>query len=247
MPVTQNAPAPYAPVSVILSLLDRHRQKGLPTPVTTDVLTRAGVTDSLNSRTLQALQALDLIDADGRPTSVLEGLRLAPEAEYKARMGQWLSSAYADALKFIDPSTATEMQVRDAFRGYTPVGQQDRMVTLFLGLFEAAGIAPERKKKAAPRNQNGSAPRPIRQMKSAAPASAKTAQQPHRQDHRITSLPPAIAGLLASLPQDGATWTKHDRDKFVHTFEAVLDFCYPVTTGTRQKVQFLEEDNENNT
>lgn len=245
MPVTQNAPAPYAPVSVILSLLDRHRQKGLPTPVTTEVLTRAGVTDSLNSRTLQALQTLDLIDADGRPTSVLEGLRLAPEADYKARMGQWLSSAYADALKFIDPSTATETQVRDAFRSYTPVGQQDRMVTLFLGLFEAAGIAPERKKKAAPRIQNGSMPRPIRQMKS--DAATVPPVQTHRRDHSVSGLPPAISGLLTSLPQPGETWAKTERDRFMHTFGAVLDFCYPVTTGARQKVQQPEEENADDT
>lgn len=249
MPVTQDKPAPYAPTSVILNLLVRHRDRGLPTPVTPDVLARAGVTDSLNARTLQALQVLDLIDEEGRPTPVLEGLRLAPEAEYKARMGEWLTSAYADALKFIDPATATETQIHDAFRSYRPPGMRDRMVTLFLGLFEAAGIAPERKRKSSPKPINGSAARTVKPTSATPPPKqpGQTSQQLHRQDHRITGLPPPIAGLLASLPQDGGTWTKHDRDKFVHTFEAVLDFCYPVTTGARQKVQFLEGDNENNT
>ncbi len=252
MPVTQDKPAPYAPTSVILNLLVRHRDRGLPTPVTPEVLTRAGVTDSLNARTLQALQVLDLIDEDGRPTPVLEGLRLAPEAEYKARMGEWLTSAYADALMFIDPATATETEIHDAFRSYRPPGMRDRMVTLFLGLFEAAGIAPERKRKASQRPVNGAAARTTRPARAATPPQpppprGHIAQHPQRQDRHATGLPHAIAGLLSSLPQDGGTWTKHDRDRFVHTFEAVLDFCYPVTTGSRQNVQFLEGDNENNT
>jgi Family of unknown function (DUF5343) len=110
---------------------------------------------------------------------VFEGLRLVPEAEYKARMGEWLTAAYADALKFVDPATATETQVRDAFRGYKPVGQQDRMVSLFLGLFEAAGIAPERKKKKpSPKPQNGPAARATRQTST--PPSTATCPTPAR-------------------------------------------------------------------
>jgi hypothetical protein len=35
-----------------------------------------------------------------------------------------------------------------------------------------------------------------------------------------------LDGLLQSLPVDG--WTTSDRDKFLVTFRAVLDFCIPV-------------------
>lgn len=250
VPVTQDNPAPYAPTSVILSLLERHRQKGLPTPVTADVLSRAGVTESLNSRTLQALQVLDLIDQDGRPTPILEGLRLAPETEYKARMGEWLKGAYADALKFIDPEVATETQVHDAFRSYKPPGMRDRMVTLFLGLFEAAGIAPERKKRASLKAANRSVPRVARQQRSVSPSpvpqsvSQPNPASPPRYDHRVTGLHPAIAGLLSSLPPDGETWDRHERDRFLHTFEAVIDFCYPVMPGKVQKTVTQQKDED---
>jgi hypothetical protein len=210
------------------------------------VLTRAGVTDSLNSRTLQALQALDLIDDDGRPTHVFEGLRVAPEAEYKSRMGDWLHAAYADALKFVDPATATETQIHDAFRSYRPPGMRDRMVTLFLGLFEAAGIAPEKKRRSSPKPANGSSVRPAKPSRAPIqPSPPPPSPQDHvgrRHDPRMTGLPPAIAGLLASLPQDGQSWTKPERDRFVHTFQAVLDFCYPVTTGKMQSMSTLEEE-----
>lgn len=237
MPVTQEKPAPYAPTSVILALLDRHRQRGLPTPITPEVLSRAGVTDSLNSRTLQALQVLDLIDEDGKPTPVFEGLRLAPEAQYKERMAQWLTEAYADALSFVDPATATDTEIRDAFRGYKPTGMQDRMVTLFIGLCEAAGLSPERKRRAsAPSNgQRKVAPanvnRKIREIiqPKTDPERAVPAPQHHARGHQTLGLPPALSGLMASLPPEGSTWTKVDRDRFVDTFKAVLDFCYPVT------------------
>ena len=144
MPVTADRPAPYAPPTAVLDLITRHRNKGLPSPINAEVLQRAGVSDSLIPRTLQALQTLDLINEDGSPSEVLEGLRRAPEAEYQQRLVDWLNGAYADALAFVDPSVDGDVKVRDAFRHYRPVGQQSRMVTLFTGLFSAAGVAPEK-------------------------------------------------------------------------------------------------------
>ncbi len=236
MAVTADRSAPYAPAGVILDLVRRYREKGLPVPITAETLTRAGVTDSLNSRTLQALEVLDLMDAEGRPTPVFEGIRLAPESEYGARLGDWLRSAYADVLNFVDPATASDIEVRDAFRSYKPHGQQDRMVSLFLGLCEAAGLAPERKRRSqtprTPSNNGAKAPRPPRAE--AHPSAAAPQPQPnavhgtaHR--HSVSGLHPALSGLLSGLPQSGETWTKSERDRFVHAFETVLDFCFPVS------------------
>lgn len=145
MPVTSDKPAPYAPSSSIVDLIERYRNRGLPSPVTADVLLRAGIPQSLVSRTLYALQVLDLIDEQGAPTKTFEGIRLAPEAEYKQRLSEWLQSAYADVLKFVDPAVDDEIKVRDAFRSYQPVGQQSRMISLFLGLLGAAGMSVEKR------------------------------------------------------------------------------------------------------
>ncbi|HYC98768.1 DUF5343 domain-containing protein [Brevundimonas sp.] len=144
MPVTPDRAGPYAPAKVIIDLIERYRSKGLPTPVNGEVLGRAGVPDSLIARTLQALTVLDLIDPEGRPTPALDEMQKASEADYRTRMGEWLAAAYADALQFVDPASASETEVRDAFRQYKPVGQQRRMVILFMGLFRHAGIAPGR-------------------------------------------------------------------------------------------------------
>lgn len=147
MPVTSETSAPYAPASAVLDIVARHRTKGLPSPINGEVLSRAGVSRSLIPRTLYALQVLDLIDNQGNPTDTLESLRLAPEAEYKQRLTQWLTRAYADVLQFIDPEIADEVAIRDAFRSYNPVAQQPRMVTLFIGLFAAAGVRPDKFQK----------------------------------------------------------------------------------------------------
>jgi hypothetical protein len=151
MPVTSESPAPYAPVSPVLEIVDRYRNRGLPTPISAEVLSRAGVSDSLISRTLQTLKVLDLIEEDGTPTSTFEDLRKAPEGEYQTRLQEWLNHAYADVLRFVDPATADETSLRDAFRSYKPVAQQPRMLTLFTGLYAAAGIVSDRAK--APRKR----------------------------------------------------------------------------------------------
>ncbi|HEY5409401.1 MAG TPA: DUF5343 domain-containing protein [Caulobacteraceae bacterium] len=240
MPVTQDRPAPYAPTSAILGIVGRHRDKGLPTPISGDVLARAGILPSLIPRTLSALQGLDLIDADGKPTDVLEGLRLAPEAEYSSRLAEWLKGAYADALQWLDPTTGDETAVRAAFRNYTPHGQQGRMVTLFMGLFKAAGVTPDKASGgAAPREKVDRAATPKLRAQTKAKQNGAAAAKVVKLDGVF---PPALAGLLASLPTRGQAWTQAQRDTFVTTFGVVLDFCFPPGVVASPKVQAEREN-----
>lgn len=233
MAVTIDQPAPYAPASAVLDLIERHRNKGLPPIVDTDVLLRAGISDSLVPRTLQALKVLDLITDDGRPSEVFEGIRLAPSAEYQTRLAEWLNAAYADALTFIDPATDDEVAIRDAFRKYIPTGQQGRMVTLFMGLFTAAGVMPVRERKPVPRKAGRlEMARTItptsRARKGSAPPQPRYAGGDGGTQVHIAGLPPALTGLLQSLPQTGQGWPQERRDAFIATFGSVLDFCFPI-------------------
>jgi hypothetical protein len=241
MPVTADKPAPYTAASAVLEVIDRHRSKGMPQPVNADTLARSGISESLIPRTLQALQTLDLIDEGGNVTQVLEGLRLAPEGEYQKRLAEWLNAAYADVLQYIDPATATETEVRDAFRLYQPVGQQSRMVTLFIMLYAAAGIGSGKQKA----TKTGGAPTAVRipgaTIRRKSPAKTETKKHAaHEQPN--TGLPPALDGLLKSLPQNGESWTKNERDKFYTTFGAVLDFCIPIGERKITATENLEED-----
>jgi hypothetical protein len=222
MAVTADKPAPYAPSSAVLEIIERYRNRGLVFPVTHDVLARAGVSSSLIPRTMQALQTLDLFKDNGNPTETLEGIRLAPEAEYKKRLEDWIKGAYADVFAFVDPAVDDETRIRDAFRNYSPIAQQPRMVTLFKGLCTAAGIMSE--KARTPRVSTASRPKTY----AAPPRSNGTriVNQKNTISKPTTGLPPALAGLLESLPSDG--WTLGERDKFVTTFKAVLDYVIPV-------------------
>lgn len=246
MPVTADRPGPYAPASAIGEVLDRNRKTGIPNPITGEVLERAGVSPSLVPRTMQALQTLDLITENGTHTDVLVGLRRAPEGEYNQRLTDWLNGAYADALQFVDPATADEVSVRDAFRNYNPFGQQPRMVSLFLGLYEKAGVIT---KKAAAVRAPTATPRKATPARTVvrAPAARKSKDDEVAQIntppvHRVGNLPSALSGLLADLPKLAEGWTKADRDRFVLTFEAVLDFCFPVNSTPKRDNKSVEED-----
>lgn len=222
-------PGPYGPPSGVISTVDAFRNRGLATPITTDVLMRIGITDALAPRVLQSLKLLDLVAEDGNPTDQLQVLRRATSEEYQERFAEIIRNAYAPIFAFVDPATATPERVRDAFRPYEPVGQQGRMVTLFLGLLEHAGLI-----EAAPRRQAAAQPRPgarrpsISRPTTSPRGSGGSPKESKASQGSSAELHPAIAGLLAALPSNGASWTSEQRQRFLTTFTAVLDFSVPV-------------------
>lgn len=221
MAVRTETPGPYAPPTTTLQVIEKYRNHGLQTPFDQEVLLRAGVTESLTNRTLQTLTTLDLIDSEGEPTETLRGIAEAPEAEYQARLADAIRAAYDEVFQYVDPATATETQIRDAFRVYNPRGQQGRMVTLFVGLCQAAGIISE-----AP-------PRPAKKSQGRSTSTKKTSSSKKRESsdtnpakkHRI---PPALSALLESLPAEGETWTTAKREDFVNAFGVLLDLFYAI-------------------
>lgn len=169
MAVTQDKSGPYAPATAVVGIVERYRDRGLPAPITADVLAKAGVSESLVPRTLQTLQTLDLIDETGAATPTFELIRKAPEEEYQATLEQWLNGAYAEILAYVDPATADETALHNVFRHYNPPGQRARMVTLFTGLYRAAGIGAEKVAGGAPKKKAAAVKKP-RADKPATPA-----------------------------------------------------------------------------
>src|SRR5436309_11953053 len=100
MPLVPNGPGPYAPPSAVIDLITSYRERGLRTPFTLEVLTRAGISESLAPRTLQALRLLDLLDGEGNPTQPFEQAVRAPEEQFREAIRDLLLAAYSDVFSF---------------------------------------------------------------------------------------------------------------------------------------------------
>jgi hypothetical protein len=245
MAVTSEQSAPYVAPGVFIPLLDRNREKGLPNPLTGEALQRLGVSDSLVLRTLQTFKILDLIGEDGRHTDLLEGFRRAPEADYQPMMAEWLKGAYEHDLDVIDPATADDIAIRDAFRHYSPISMQPRMITLFTALFEAAGVRATDRPKGIPKKPANapaartSRPPPSRQVMRAYDGVPARPQAP-----AVGGLHPALAGLLASLPSAATGWTQEARDRWYVAFGVVLDLALPpgVVAANPQTAESYDAD-----
>ena len=88
MPIGTGETAPYAPPATVMQVITAFRDRGLSTPITSDVLLRASINESLVPRTLRGLQLLELIDDAGNPTPALEGLRRARSEDFRKRLAE---------------------------------------------------------------------------------------------------------------------------------------------------------------
>jgi hypothetical protein len=231
MPVTRDRPAPYAPAKTVVEIINRFRQRGLPTPIDNETLGRVSVPETLVPRLIQSLRTLDLVTDDGQPTPTFEGLRLAPEVEYKKRLEDWLKGTYADIFAFVDPTKDDVTRIRDAFRSYQPVGQQARMVLLFQGLCAAAGLTSEKPARASASSSSPTPPSRPRPTSTARRPGQERVPVRHHVGPAVSDLPPALIGLLASLPAEG--WTAARKAKFMVAFGNVLDLCFPILDEDR--------------
>lgn len=224
MPVRTGSPAPYAPPGTVLQLINGFRDRGLSTPFTPDVLMRAGITESLVPRVLRSMEVLELLDADGNPTPPMEGLRRASSEDFRTRLEEIVRGVYAEVFQFTNPATDPPTKVADAFRAYEPIGQRARMVTLFLGLCEAAGIIPEgaARKQAPAGNGKRSATKPAVAKRSGDSAKGEAARPV------VAGVDPVIAAALLKLPPNGTGWTQEQRTKWLTFFTTTLDFTVPV-------------------
>jgi hypothetical protein len=149
MAITNTGPAPYASVANVLRAIEHYREK-MPAQFTKELLVRIGYPAPYAVRTLRALRLLDLTDDDGVPTDALRELRGATADEFPTRLEQVVRKAYSDVFEVVDPAVGSRDAIKQAFAYNEPGAQRDRMVVLFLGLCEAAGMLPAGK---APRKR----------------------------------------------------------------------------------------------
>lgn len=147
MPIQPDGEAPYNSAPATITIIEKFRAGTLQTPVTLDVLRRAGIPESLVHRTIKALRTLELLDENGHPTEQFQVLARTRPDEYKDAFAGYLRSVYKDVFTYTDPADGDLDAITNAFWGYKPLGQRETMVRLFLGLCEYAGLIPEQKRE----------------------------------------------------------------------------------------------------
>jgi hypothetical protein len=210
----------------VLSVIDRFRARGLSDPLTTTTLEQIGIKPSTTSFTLRTLVFLGLIDESGNITPAFHQLRQAPENDYPNSLAEIIRKAYLRVFTVADPATDDGGKITDAFRVYEPANQREKMIRLFMGLCEKAGIVPPgsvRQQKSTPRRgitrNNPNAQHPKQETPAAPPPSPPTSS------HDALHL--SLEGLVNDLPNRGKNWTQTERERWLAAFTYSLDYAYP--------------------
>lgn len=185
---------------------------------------------------MTGLRFLGLLDND-RPTERLEQLALAGDPDRKRLLADLLRDAYGSQLVDGLPR-ATPKMVRDALieRGATD-GTLRKAQSFFINAAKAADlpmpvtIAKQARNKppAVARRGNG------RGRRQAAPGDGASEQGGGELENKHVTrlgpppgLHPALIPILSDLPSVGPGWSSDTRKRWVATFNAVLDYAYPV-------------------
>jgi hypothetical protein len=157
-------------------------------------------------------------------------MHTSTDEEYRSILAGLIREAYREVFDVVDPAKDPQERILNVFRRYTPASQRARMVIFFLGLCREAGIATldvPRQRAMAGARRTSTAPR-WRSDGEMAVAGAPTSRGRERPmaDGHTTGLPPALEGLVRSLPPPGTPLSKERRAQWIAMAEATLAFVY---------------------
>jgi hypothetical protein len=158
--------APFASTDAVTQVMERYRETGFGgAAITPELLDRMNIGAEVARRVVLTLRTLGLIGDDDKPTKEFIAYKEAPTSEYKQVFAANIYDVYAPVFAVLGQNldTKTMDQIEDAFRPFKPDSLRKRMVALFVGLCEYAGIVA-----AAPTRKTG---RPAGRQRSASDAS----------------------------------------------------------------------------
>ena len=230
--------APYASSKAVLLVITRFRDIGLPDPLTSEGLERIGISSTMTSPTFRSLRFLGLVDEVGNLLPEFESLRRAPSTEYEDTLGEIIRSSYAEVFRIVDPAQDSYERVQDAFRGFDPAKQREKMVRLFMGLCEEAGIVPSQPKRRRKATGDKGKAAPISKatpsrVPSPTPVPIPT-PTPDPSPPRQSSGYDVIDAIVAQLPDDGK-WSDTRRERWLKAMESAVDLL--IETGEPESME----------
>ncbi len=133
--------APYTSIGNMLLILGRIRKGWLPGQIDQGEMERVGITTSNASRTIATLEYLELINENDQPTDTWKAIATSTTNDYPKVLEGILRNAYPSIFQIHpNPAEATDVEIGNAFAKSEPLNQRGRMVTLFRGLCQEAGL-----------------------------------------------------------------------------------------------------------
>ena len=216
-------PPPYFAFKTLTNMIVKMEEHGPPNRVDRTFLT--GMSGAGQTQFIAGLKSLGLIDEDGAVQPALVEMVQKPD-ERPALIGKLLRDRYPKAVA-LGEGNATTGQLIDVFKEYGVQGDTARKaIAFYLKAAEFAGDIPVSPNFKTPsvRTSGGGAKR--------RPRKANTENNPPPPSVNAGvpgGLHPALAGLLATIPKQGNTWTKDEHDRFKAAFDPVLAIAAPIS------------------
>lgn len=211
---------PYASAKSVIQVIKRYRERGLPEPLTLEALQQVGITASMSSPTYRALLFLGLVDEAGGKTPVFESIRRATSDEYPQVLADAIRRAYSEIFIIADPARDDASTIADAFRKYDPASQRSKMVNLFVGLCDEAGITEPRSKRRA-RGPATATRAPRTPTTPAVEAIVLRSEDTAEFDFRL------VSSIVQQLPKSGQ-WTPDKRQRWLDAMTSAIDLLIDV-------------------
>jgi len=222
--------APYAPTKTVIDVIKRIREKGFPSdPMTTGTLETIGIPSTMIGPTLKALVFLRLLDEGGNRMEDFNRIQRAATEEFPGLLAEIIRKAYLPVFTIVDPGQDDLTTISDAFRKYDPVNQRQKMIRLFMGLCEEAGIIksqPKRRRlsrlsKSKEKLEKSSLIKPVTRMKQANTETERS-YTINRDRDEIAANYRLISAIIQQLPDSGY-WNSQKRKLWLDAMTSAID------------------------